>query len=51
MLSIVVAAHEDRDVATADVVGTYLKAVLMDDFVLDILCNMLNTKYKKYVVL
>ena len=55
MLSIVVDAHEGRDVATADVAGAYLKAN-MDDFVLlkftgesvDILCKM-NKKYAKYV--
>ena len=54
MLSIVVDAHEGRDVATADVAGAYLKAT-MDDFDLlkftgesvDILCKM-NEK-KKYV--
>ena len=55
MLSIMIDAHEDRDVATADVVGAYLKA-LMDDFVLmkfvgnsvDILCKM-NPKHAKNV--
>jgi len=47
MLSIMIDAHEGRDVATADVAGAYLKAD-MDDFVVmkftgesvDILCNM-----------
>jgi hypothetical protein len=56
MLSIMVDAREGRDVATADVVGAYLKAY-MDEFVLmkftgesvDILCRM-NEKYKKFVV-
>jgi hypothetical protein len=56
MLSIMVNAHEGRDVATADVVGAYLKAY-MDEFLvmkftgesLDILCKM-NEKYKKFVV-
>ena len=57
MLSIMVDAHEGRDVATADVVGAYLKAY-MDEFVVmkftgesvDILCKM-NKKYMKYVVM
>jgi hypothetical protein len=56
MLSILVDAHEGRDVATADVAGAYLKAD-MDDFVVmkfvgesvDILCEM-NTKHKRFVV-
>jgi hypothetical protein len=47
LLSIMIDAYENRDVATADVVGAYLKA-FMDDFVLmkftgdsvDILCEM-----------
>jgi hypothetical protein len=47
LLSIMIDAYENRDVATADVVGAYLKA-FMDDFVLmkftgdsvDILCKM-----------
>ena len=57
MLSIMVDAHEGRDVATADVVGAYLKAY-MDEFVVmkftgesvDILCKM-NEKYSKFVVM
>jgi len=56
LLSIIVDAHEGRDVATADVAGAYLKAE-MDDFVLmkftgqsvDIMCEM-NAKYTEFVV-
>lgn len=56
MLSIIVDAHEGRDVATADVAGAYLKAD-MDDFVLmkftgesvDILCEM-KPKHRQFVV-
>ena len=55
MLSIMIDAHEGRDVATADVVGAYLKAD-MDDFVVkkftgesvDILCNM-NPEHTNFV--
>jgi hypothetical protein len=47
MLSILIDAHEGRDVATADVAGASLKAY-MDDYVLmkftgasvDIMCNL-----------
>ncbi len=57
LLSIVIDAHEGRDVATADVAGAYLKAD-MDDFVVmkftgesvNILCNM-NPKHKSFVVI
>ena len=57
LLSIIIDAHEGRDVATADVAGAYLKAD-MDDFVVmkftgesvDILCNM-NPKHKSFVVI
>jgi hypothetical protein len=57
MLSIVIDAHEERDVATADVAGAYLKAD-MDDFVLmkftgasvDILCKM-NPSHLKFVTI
>ena len=46
MLSIMIDAHERRDIATADIAGAYLKAK-MDDFVImkftgesvDILCK------------
>lgn len=55
LLSIVVDAHEQRDVATADVVGAYLKAYMKDFVVMkftgasvDILCSM-NQKYKRFV--
>ena len=55
MLSIIVDAHEGRDVATADVTGAYLKAD-MDDFVVmkfmddsvDILCEM-NPLHKRFI--
>jgi Reverse transcriptase (RNA-dependent DNA polymerase) len=55
MLSIMIDAHEDRDVGTADVAGAYLNAK-MDDFVVmkftgrsvDILCEM-NPSYKAFV--
>ena len=55
MLSIMIDAYEGRDVATADVVGAYLKA-FMDDFVVikytgesvDILCSM-KPEYTKFV--
>ena len=54
-LSIIINAFEDRDVATADVAGAYLKA-FMDDFVIMkfvgpsicILCN-LNPTHKRCV--
>ena len=57
LLSIIIDAHEGRDVATADVAGAYLKAD-MDDFVVmkftgesvDILCN-LNPKHKVFVTI
>ena len=49
-------AYEERDVATADLAGAFLKA-LMDDFVLvklidhevDIMCKV-NSSFEKYVV-
>ena len=55
ILSIIIDAYEQRDVATADVAGAYLKA-FMDDFVLmkftgesvDILCKM-NPEHSKFV--
>ena len=55
ILSIIIDAYEQRDVATADVAGAYLKA-FMDDFVLmkftgesvDILCKM-NPEHAKFV--
>lgn len=57
MLSIMIDAHEGRDVATADVTGAYLKAY-MTDFVImkftgdpvDILCKM-NPRHNKFVVI
>jgi hypothetical protein len=57
MVSIMIDAHEKRDVATADVAGAYLKAY-MKDYVLmkftgasvDILCEM-NPKYVLFVVI
>ena len=57
MLSILIDAHEGRDVATADVAGAYLKAY-MDDYVLmkfngasvDILCK-LNPNHTENVTL
>ena len=57
MLSIVVGAHEGKDVTTVDVVGAYLTAY-MDEFVVmkltgeseDILCKT-NKKYKRFVVM
>ena len=56
MLTMVVAAHEGRDVATADVRGAYLHAE-MDEFVVvklqgqivDVLCER-KPEYKKFVV-
>ena len=55
LLSIIIDAHEGRDVATADVAGAYLKAY-MNDFVImkftgqsvDILCEM-NPEHVKFV--
>ena len=51
MVSIVTDAHEQRDVATADIAGAYLKAYMKDYVIMkftgasvDILCNM-NQKY------
>ena len=57
MLSIIVKAYKGRDVATADIVGVYLKAY-MKDFVLmkftgetvQVLCKM-NPKHKPFVVI
>ena len=58
LLSIMIDACEERDVAAADIAGAYLKA-LMRDFVLlmkftgdtvRILCEM-NPKYKKFVTM
>jgi hypothetical protein len=57
MLTILVEAHEARDVDTADVAGAYLKADMVD-FVLmkftgasvDLLCS-LNSKHKAFVVM
>ena len=57
MLSIMIDAHEGRDVGTADVAGAYLKAY-MTDFVImkftgemvDILCKM-NSQHIKFVVI
>ena len=57
MLTIIVNAHEKRDVGTADVAGAYLKAKL-HAFVLmkfmgetaDLLCE-LNEKYSKFLVI
>ena len=57
MLTIMIDAHERRDVATADIAGAYLKAK-MDDFLIikytgqqvDILCEM-NPKYKEFVLI
>jgi hypothetical protein len=56
MLTLMIAAKEGRDVATADVVGAYLNAE-MDDYVLlklsgkdvEIFCEM-NPAYKKQVI-
>ena len=55
MTTLIIDAIEERDVATADVVGAYLNAN-MDDFVLvkltgdevDLLCS-LNKSYNKFV--
>lgn len=55
ILSVIVDAHEKRDVATADIAGAYLKAD-MDDFVLmkftgqsvEIMCEM-NPKYQELI--
>ena len=57
LLTILIDAHEGRDVATADVAGAYLKAY-MDDLVfmkftgesVDILCKM-NPEHAKFVVI
>ena len=57
LLSIIIDAHEGRDVATADVAGAYLKAY-MTDFVImkftgesvDILCEM-NPEHVKFVTI
>ena len=57
VLSIVVDAHENRDVATADVTGAYLKAD-MDDFVImkftgasvDLICEM-NPEHLPFVTI
>ena len=57
MLTILIDAHEGRDVATADITGAYLNAD-MDDFVVmkfegrevDILCQ-LNPTHKQHVVM
>lgn len=57
MVTIVVDGHEERDVATADVAGAYLKEKL-NDFVImkfvgetvNLLCE-LNEKYKEFVVI
>ena len=57
VLSIIIDAHEKRDVGTADVAGAYLKTD-MDDIVImkftgesvDILCKM-NPKHEKFVVI
>lgn len=56
LLSLMCDAYEERDVATADVAGAFLKA-LMDDFVLvklidhevDIMCKV-DSNYEQYVV-
>ena len=55
MVSIIVDAHERRDVATADIAGAYLKAYMKDFTVMkftgasvDILCKM-NSKYILFV--
>ena len=56
--SIMINAYKSRDVATADIAGAYLKALLMRDFLLMkftgdnicILCKM-NPKYKAYMVM
>jgi hypothetical protein len=57
MLSVMIDAHEGRDVATADVAGAYLKAYMTDFVVMkftgdlvDILCKM-NSRHKKFVVI
>jgi hypothetical protein len=58
LLSIIIDAYEKRDVATADVVGAYLKAYMADFVVMkftgeesvDILCK-LNPSHTKFVVL
>ena len=57
LLSILIDAHEGRDVATADVAGAYLKAY-MDELVImkftgesvDILCKM-NPQHETFVVI
>ena len=55
MVSIIVDAHERRDVATADIAGAYLKAYMKDFTVMkftgasvDMLCKM-NSKYIPFV--
>jgi len=56
MLSMMIDAYENRDVATADVVGAFLKGD-MDDFVMvklmnekvDIMCRV-ESKYRDYVI-
>ena len=55
-LSLMIDAHENRDVATADIAGAYLHA-FMKEFIsmrfvgwaVDLLCEV-NPEYKKYVV-
>ena len=55
ILSLIIDAHEGRDVAIADVVGAYLKAK-MEDYVLvkltgkevDIMCKV-SEEYREYV--
>ena len=55
MISLLIDTHEQREVATADVIGAYLLAN-MDDFVLvkingtavDIMCKV-NATFKEYV--
>ena len=56
LLSILIDAHEGRDVATADVADAYLKAYMTDLVIMkftgetvDILCKM-NPKHRKFVV-
>ena len=57
LITLLIDAKEDRDVATADVVGAYLNAY-MEDFVVvklvgdevDIISN-LNSRYREYVTI
>ena len=56
MLSLLIDAHENRDVATADVVGAYLLAIMNDYIIVkisgttaNIMCQV-NPQYKDFIV-